>query len=307
MQALVKQCPHLHMLDLTGCQLLDNRAVTECNNIVRERPHVLTLAVGDTRVRASCLNLEPKCYLKLDTRNMFADYGDADGWDHMLFYDDRLYDMDYWDEEHEDDYEGVDDDVWDLDFVGEDLIAEAALGVEGALANGVLPADMSPSDDDDWPYDYYDDYDDPASDDELWIQGYYDFDDPHEDDEEDLLDQDGGLVHEPQEDGGGAPGGAGVADIDHPQADAAGGVHDWWPDIAYMPGSNPQVGVNGGARAEDGLEIADLLDDPQEGGEDGYQDGVEIADYLDDPQEEGWTPEGSDYGDYLDDPHDLQW
>lgn len=340
-QALVKQCSHLHMLDLTGCRLLDNRAVTECNNIVRERPHVLTMAVGDTRVRASRLNLDPKCNLKLDTRNMSADYSEADGWDHMLFYDDRLYDLDYWDEDYED-YEGVDDDVWDLELDGEDpvaeLAAEAALAAEEALAGGVLPADlppgmgggieewappgylqdmldMPPSDDDDWPYDYYDDYgygyDGPLSDDEGWVQGYYDFDDPHEDDEEDFLDQGGdlgigGLFHEPREDGGGAPGGAGVADIDHPPANAAGVVHDWGPDIAYVPG-NPQVGGNGGARPEDGLEIADLLDDPQEEEQDGYQGGVEIADYLDDPQEEPWTPEGSDYGDYLDDPQEVQW
>ncbi|KAH9377387.1 hypothetical protein HPB48_008605 [Haemaphysalis longicornis] len=348
-QALVKQCSHLHMLDLTGCRLLDNRAVTECNNIVRERP--ARVDHGDTRVRASRLNLDPKCNLKLDTRNMSADYSEADGWDHMreellLEIEPPPFGQSQMDAPPPNSSSklspgfaclptGVDDDVWDLELDGEDpvaeLAAEAALAAEEALAGGVLPADlppgmgggieewappgylqdmldMPPSDDDDWPYDYYDDYgygyDGPLSDDEGWVQGYYDFDDPHEDDEEDFLDQGGdlgigGLFHEPREDGGGAPGGAGVADIDHPPANAAGVVHDWGPDIAYMPG-DPQVGGNGGARAEDGLEIADLLDDPQEEEQDGYQGGVEIADYLDDPQEEPWTPEGSDYGDYLD-------
>lgn len=340
-QALVKQCPHLHLFDLSGCSLVDNKAIVECKKIVRERPHVVTLAVGGTRVRPSRLKLDPKGKLKLETRTVSRGYSEPDGWSNLMFYDHHLHDMGYWDDAWEE-YEGIEEDVWDLDSDGDDpeadLEEEAALDGEGALAAQVLPVDVPhegggaeedwpPSDDDDWPYEGgdvwpFDYYDFGEPDEEAWHQNYYDYDfdddiDDDDIDDDDLLDQDddlgiGGLFHDPQEDE--APGCAGVADIDHPQDPA--------PSVAHRPGDPQKKRHEGGAQAEnhnpqeeeeeedrlqDGVDVADFMDDPQEEEQDGYQAGVEIADFMGDPREELWASEGLEYEDFLDDPREEDW
>lgn len=43
---LVELCRELELLDVSGCDLVTNEAVTGCLSIVTERPHKLTLVVG---------------------------------------------------------------------------------------------------------------------------------------------------------------------------------------------------------------------------------------------------------------------
>uniref|UniRef100_L7LQ87 Dc50 n=1 Tax=Rhipicephalus pulchellus TaxID=72859 RepID=L7LQ87_RHIPC len=103
---LVELCRDLRLLDVSGCELVTNAAVTGAMDVVGERSDVLTIVIGGTLVEPNRLCLDPKSKLKIDRRNFCIELYRPDRLERMLSY-------------HED------RDDWDLDGYEGDGEAEA--------------------------------------------------------------------------------------------------------------------------------------------------------------------------------------
>ncbi|XP_075542309.1 putative RNA-binding protein EEED8.10 isoform X3 [Dermacentor variabilis] len=104
---LVELCRDLRLLDVSGCELVTNAAVTGAMNTVGERSNVLTIVVGGTLVEPNHLYLDPTSKLKIDRHNLCVELYRPDRLERMgdgeaevrahdyLENDDPLYEEDY--------------------------------------------------------------------------------------------------------------------------------------------------------------------------------------------------------------------
>ncbi|KAH7956698.1 hypothetical protein HPB52_011804 [Rhipicephalus sanguineus] len=81
---LVELCRDLRLLDVSGCELVTNAAVTGAMDIVGERSDVLTIVIGGTLVEPNQLYLDPKSKIKIDRRNFCIELYRPDRLERML-------------------------------------------------------------------------------------------------------------------------------------------------------------------------------------------------------------------------------
>ncbi|XP_075542308.1 putative RNA-binding protein EEED8.10 isoform X2 [Dermacentor variabilis] len=91
---LVELCRDLRLLDVSGCELVTNAAVTGAMNTVGERSNVLTIVVGGTLVEPNHLYLDPTSKLKIDRHNLCVELYRPDRLERMAYDDDHDWDGD---------------------------------------------------------------------------------------------------------------------------------------------------------------------------------------------------------------------
>lgn len=106
---LVELCRDLELLDVSGCDLVTNEAVTGCLNVVAEWPHKLTLVVGGTSVEAEHLPQGQCKQLDINHFNRCLEHLRPDRMERLGMHEDVFM-------EGEDGYEG--------DADGENRVAE---------------------------------------------------------------------------------------------------------------------------------------------------------------------------------------
>ncbi|XP_065309464.1 putative RNA-binding protein EEED8.10 isoform X2 [Dermacentor albipictus] len=91
---LVELCRDLRLLDVSGCELVTNAAVTGAMNTVGERSNVLTIVIGGTLVEPNHLYLDPTSKLKIDRHNFCVELYRPDRLERMAYDDDHDWNAD---------------------------------------------------------------------------------------------------------------------------------------------------------------------------------------------------------------------
>nr|XP_050042337.1 uncharacterized protein LOC126539501 isoform X2 [Dermacentor andersoni] len=91
---LVELCRDLRLLDVSGCELVTNAAVTGAINTVGERSNELTIVIGGTLVEPNHLYLDPTSKLKIDRHNFCVELYRPDRLERMAYDDDHDWDGD---------------------------------------------------------------------------------------------------------------------------------------------------------------------------------------------------------------------